>query len=563
MQSNNRPRKACDLCYTRKIKCDGLQPKCSNCVNYKANCTHTARSRKWKPKVLQDDEPQKEDEIRNLRAQMQELQQQLAQYKQATEIALVASAPSPQADYKDDLAQVRKIRHSLKLPPLQQTMHMIGIYLNTVNSLLPLFHSDTLLRLVGETYALEPKQRDPIVWAAINVVLAMALQQMPESNSIGTPYGTTESYLSHAQSVLWAITLSQTQLINIQTLIGMAMLLQTGHDSTPALVIISTAMRLIHKIGLHNRAYSAHLDPVERQQHARVFWLAYIVDKDLSLRAQQPSIQIDEDIDLDFPMSFSTVISGDSSAGLVTSIDGSTTMDYFLARVQLASIQGDIYDHLYSTRAWKRTPEERRLKRENIVHALNNWKASVPSDFRAADVITTTSNNPSVGAFFCILHTNSLLSLMLITRAHAWDEQWVGVLRDHGRGVGTLQLPSDWNSLVGQARDFMILFEYVVPRYCWLKWVSTCTYISSMVLLTANNLHDLQHADFERDSNLIERALAWFGEVAKELPSRKTEVLENICVEAVQAMKTRRAHEIDVKFGGDWLIGFLNSLEPS
>ncbi|KAH7151357.1 fungal-specific transcription factor domain-containing protein [Fusarium sp. MPI-SDFR-AT-0072] len=563
MQSNNRPRKACDLCYTRKIKCDGLQPKCSNCVNYKTSCTHTARSRKWKPKALQDDEPQKEDEIRSLQAQMQELQQQLAQYKQATEIASVAPAPSPQADFQDDLAQVRKIRHSLKLPPLQQTMHMIGIYLNTVNALLPLFHSDTLLRLVGETYALEPKHRDPVVWAAINVVLAMALQQMPEGNSVGTPYGTTESYLSHAQSVLWAITLSQTQLINIQTLIGMAMLLQTGHDSTPALVIISTAMRLIHKIGLHNRAYSAHLDPVERQQHARVFWLAYIVDKDLSLRAQQPSIQIDEDIDLDFPMSFSTVSNGDSSAGVVTSIDGSTTMDYFLARVQLASIQGDIYDHLYSTRAWKRTPEERRLKRENIVLALNNWKASLPSDFGAADVIKTTRNNPSVGAFFCILHTNSLLSLMLITRAHAWDEQWVGVLRDHGRGVGTLQLPSDWNSLLGQARDFMILFEYVVPRYYWLKWVSTCTYISSMVLLTANNLHDLQHADFERDSNLIERALAWFGEIAKELPSRKTEVLENICVEAVQAMKTRRAHEIDVKFGGDWLIGFLNSLEPS
>ncbi|RBQ70418.1 hypothetical protein FVER14953_12230 [Fusarium verticillioides] len=349
-------------------------------------------------------------------------------------------------------------------------MHMIGVYLNTVNSLLPLFHPDTLLRLVGETYALEPKQRDPVVWAAINVVLALALQQMPESNYAGTPYGTTESYLSHAQSVLWAITLSQTQLINIQTLIGMAMLLQTGHDSTPALVLISTAMRLVHKIGLHNRAYSAHLDPVERHQHARVFWLAYIVDKDLSLRAQQPSIQNDEDIDLDFPMSFNTLGSGDSDAGVVASIDGSTTMDYFLARVQLASIQGDIYDHLYSTRAWKRTPEERRLKRENIVLALNNWKASVPSDFGAAAVIATTSNNPTIGAFFCVLHTNSLLSLMLITRAHAWDEQWVGVLRDHGRGVGTSQLPSDWNSLVGQARDFMILFEYVVPRYCWLKW---------------------------------------------------------------------------------------------
>ncbi|KAF4341532.1 hypothetical protein FBEOM_4577 [Fusarium beomiforme] len=349
-------------------------------------------------------------------------------------------------------------------------MDMIGIFLNTFNSVLPLFDPDVLLRLVGETYALQPRQRDPVAWGAINVVLAMALQQMPENNSIDSQYGTTEEYLNQAQSVLWAITLSETHLLNIQTLVGMAMLLQTGHDSTPALVIISAAMRLIHKVGLHNRAFSEHLSSTERRQHARVFWLAYIVDKDLSLRAQQPSIQLDEDIDLDFPMPVIGVGDG-SRAGIVTTFDGTTTMDYFLARVQLASIQGDIYDHLYSARAWKRTPEERRIKRENIVLALNNWKASIPSDFGAAEVINTTSNNPSIAAFFCVLHTNNLLSLMLITRAHAWDEQWVGVLRNSGRGVSSSQLPSDWNAMVGQARDLMILFEYAYPRYCWLKWL--------------------------------------------------------------------------------------------
>ncbi|KAF9776775.1 hypothetical protein IL306_004970 [Fusarium sp. DS 682] len=395
---------------------------------------------------------------------MQDIQ---AQYKEATQSEPIVPKSSLQVDFEDDISRVGKLRDSLQLPPLQQTMHMIGVFLNTFNAVLPLFDPDTLLRLVGETYALQPRHRDPVAWAAINVVLAMALQQMPENNSTDSQYSTTEAYLSNAQSVLWAITLSETHLLNIQTLVGMAMLLQTGHDYTPALVIIATAMRLVHKIGLHNRAFSEHLDPVERRQHARVFWLAYTVDKDLSLRAQQPSIQLDEDIDLEFP---TPVIDVEPRAGIVTTIDGTATMDYFLARVQLASIQGDIYDHLYSTRAWKRTPEERRIKRESIVLALNNWKASIPSEFGATEVITTTSDNPSTAGFFCFLHTNNLLCLMLITRAHAWDEQWVGVLRDHGRGVTSLQLPSEWNAMIGQARDFMILFEHVCPRYGWLKW---------------------------------------------------------------------------------------------
>lgn len=32
---------ACDLCFTKKIKCDQLEPRCSNCVLYKTQCCHT------------------------------------------------------------------------------------------------------------------------------------------------------------------------------------------------------------------------------------------------------------------------------------------------------------------------------------------------------------------------------------------------------------------------------------------------------------------------------------------------------------------------------------------
>ena len=42
----------------------------------------------------------------------------------------------------------------MKLPPLQEAMAVVGIFLNTLDSVLPLFHADTLLCMVGECYAL-------------------------------------------------------------------------------------------------------------------------------------------------------------------------------------------------------------------------------------------------------------------------------------------------------------------------------------------------------------------------------------------------------------------------
>jgi hypothetical protein len=385
-------------------------------------------------------------------------------------MALEISTTSQDISFSDEFIDTENSANSMKLPPLEQTMYMTGIFLNTFNSMLPLFHADSLLRLIGETYAVQPRQRDPVSWAAINVVLALARQQMPDQSEMGTEYGTTNDYIKKAQSVIWTVTLGETGLLNIQTLIGMAMLLQTADDITPALVIISAAMRLIHKMGLHNRLSTEHLIPPEQIQHANVFWLAYIVDKDLSLRAKQPSIQLDDDIDLDLPVELPDICGSGAEAGIVTTVNGNARLNYFLARIQLANIQGNVYDHLYSTRASKRTPEERKVLRERIVRALDNWKASIPPDLNGANVVATTSNNPSVAPFFCILHTRSLLCLSLITRSHAWDEQWVGSIRDHGRGTRVLQLPTEWTVMIEEARNYMILYEQLHQKYSWLKW---------------------------------------------------------------------------------------------
>lgn len=471
---------------------------------------------------------------------------------------------------------------SMKLPPLQRAMAMVGIFLNTSNSLLPLFHADSLLRLVGECYARPPQQRDPVIWAAINVVFALASQQVPGGHGDArsdSPTDQTMEYLGEAQSVISTVMLSETRLVNIQALVGMVMVLQTAHDLTPALMLISATMRLAHKIGLHDHAASAHLDPVERRQHARVFWLAYILDKDLSLRTQQPSIQRDEDINMELPSSLPVSIDdNDNMAGIVVTPDGHAMTNYFLSRVTLATIEGRIYDFLYSTRAVNGSLEDRISAKDDILNALDAWRASIPPEFSASAVSLSTRNKPAISGFFCVLHATSLQCMAFATRAHAWDGKWVDGVRSHSRGIQSIKLPSSWETLVHQARNYMLLFGDVWSRDAWHCWLVvtyrnghtlanknrliSCPYITSMVLLLANNLYYLQHDKVQTDIKLIDSALLWLNERVRENQSEAAQALHETCVEAIRTVKRRLTEAITAPLSDTWLLDYACHSKP-
>ncbi|KAB8244801.1 fungal-specific transcription factor domain-containing protein [Aspergillus flavus] len=573
MELSNRPRKACDLCYTRRIKCDGQKPRCSNCINYATDCTHTALSRKSKPRAQRRSELKKADEVQSLQAEIQRLETQLLQAQNrdhdqashATQEPVRTTIAAHVADQHIDEDGDHTIS-SMKLPPLHQAMAMVGIYLNTYNSVLPLFHADTLLRLVGECYARQPRQRDPVVWAAINVVFALACQQVPENPRNGRSQHQTDQtteYLNKVQSIISTVMLGETHLLNIQVLVGMVMLLQTAHDLTPSLLLISATMRLAHKLGLHSHAASTHLDPVERRQRARVIWIAYILDKDLSLRTQQPSVQLDDDMDVELPSSLPTTNDdNDNTAGIVVTADGNARMNYFLARVKLAKIEGRVYDSLYSTRAVNRSFEERRNARESVVSALDEWRASIPLEFSASIVTSSTSNKPANGGFFCVLHATSLQCMALVSRAHAWDRQWVSGLRNHSRGIQMLQLPPAWDTIVHQARNYMLLFREVWSRDAWFRWMTSCPYTTALVLLTANTLGNPSHNNTQLDVELIDSALLWLNEAMRESQSDEARALRETCVEAVRTVKQKLAGDFTTPFGNYWLLNHPDSLEP-
>lgn len=477
-------RKACDLCYRRKMKCDGQKPRCSHCITYEIDCTYTAPSRTSAPKARRSHAKGKDgaSNIRGRLGRLESLVQQVTErldvvergdevepLLQHEEASAVTTVMPLKISSEDDNTSPR----SMVLPPVELVLPIIQIYLQDFNSVLPLFHADTLLRLVHDCYSVGPLQRDPVVWAAINVVLALARRHnFVASHDVPS----SAVCLSRAESVLSRVVLGDTQLLNIQVLVGMVMLLQASQDLKPALVLIATTIRLAHAIGLHDRTYSAHLGSLHARQRACVFWLAYILDKDLSMRSKQPSIQIDDDINLDLPSltalqcneDMSRINNTDDSTGVITAADETVKMNYLTARIHLAAVEGGVYDYIYSTRSRKRSSEERSRALQSVACALEQWKASIPSEFNASAGSRRVA--PSMLRFLGALHSTSLACTTLINQAHAWDVEWIASIRRYGRqGIEPL-LPPKWEVLVGEARDLLVLFRALGEIDRWDFW---------------------------------------------------------------------------------------------
>ncbi|TGJ79203.1 hypothetical protein E0Z10_g9566 [Xylaria hypoxylon] len=260
----------------------------------------------------------------------------------------------------------------------------------------------------------------------------------------------------------------ETDLVNVQILLGLVVLFWAADDSGPALVFMGTAMRLAHRIGLQVRKSSQKCSPTLALQRNRVFWIAYILDRDISLQSGLAPVQLDSEIDLDMPPAETT----DDLAGFVFAADGYTKMNYFRARVELARIQGSVYDCVYSTPAQNLDIEERAEKSARIAYMLDDWSSRIPLEFHTATLLRSCSSELS--RYFCMLYSTSLSCRALTSVASASDSfhysDWVQRLQEYGGKIAAGQVvshapvPYRWHALADASRDYMRLFETVETK---------------------------------------------------------------------------------------------------
>lgn len=466
-------------------------------------------------------------------------------------IELWAPAVSPQQESGSNQPQ----HPPLYLPPSHIVFPIIKRYFATCNQTLPIFHEPTFYTMVMEWYQDESPSspaRDPATWAVINAAMALALRQT--SGGLHNPTRHEDDRMSrectaNAQSVLDLLVTRDEDFKGLQTLLCLSILFMTSPSPKPACVLIATAVKLVHRLRAHTKEGKDRLDSATALQRDRLFWVTFVLDRDLSMKSVEPYIQQDNEYDVDPP----TPTIPDDGVGVLATLDGTQKINLFHYRVRLALIQGALHDTMHSVRARSMDPAKRRLASEKLGCALWEWRCSLPEIFRHEKLETWEGGVPRV---LLQLHLTYMLCFFMSFRLHVRDAEWMeqltafsdqfapGERNETGNtGGGTeCMLPNHWGTFVEAARASIAMAKLIDEADSALIWCvpevifsffcdtpdrpnmlldadfcfrsSTCLFQAAITVLIANNLTVSQHhmdSNIDTDTEIIDEGLVTLG----------------------------------------------------
>lgn len=352
------------------------------------------------------------------------------------------------------------------LPPLHETLPIVETYFSHVNSAMPLFHEGKFMSLLWAWYAETKGRQKSSDWAAINVVLALSLwhdvsRKTPDDDALMC------QCIKNAQTALNVSTLKEHTLLDLQIVLGLAMLFQAGPNPRPTSMLTAMAVRMAHRLRLHTKSPMTTCDASTAWERDRVFWIVFVLDRDISLRLRDPYHQQDHDMDVDLP-EFKTI---DENAGIVLGNDGNTWLNFLLCRIDLARIQGKAYDTMFSVQGERLGDLQRQAARLELISLLREWKESIPPQFQPEVLASNTF--PVSLRFLALLHFSYYHCLYLVCGIFCHDSGWIRRLTSYSDRYAiessrpnpgsdfASSLPSNWFEDVDASRVCMRLFHVV------------------------------------------------------------------------------------------------------
>ncbi|KAI1256999.1 hypothetical protein MGN70_000037 [Eutypa lata] len=499
-------RKACDLCHIKKIRCDAGKPTCSHCVIYGAQCAYTPHIKRRRKEVQVQTNVAVASSLGEALTHPESKSQGLSSSGQARTLFTETPAPS--------------------LPSLPELLPIIHDYFANLNSITPLFDENTFMRMLKENNPFS--HQVPVLVAAVNVILALTYLHRATKHS-PIPFSDPETCISNARSIMNSLAAGHHDLLALQVLLGLVMLNLGTLGLSTASSLIGSAIKLAHKLRLHNSRTNALLDDATSLQRARVFWIAYILDRDISFRRCDPPLQQENDHDIAVPYSSQ----GRGLVRFVTASGAEVYLDLFQTWVHLARIQGDIYEQLYSVRAETQPLDTQRRNKDLIHLMLREWLATIPAELHP-DRFSGLSPEPAAGQLV-VLYFTYLACFLQTHRVGSHDAEWIARLVNYSQSIVESADPglepdfsfmsalppfiepsTVWAEVVGAARECIKLFRVIdqddSKLICDINRRNVaCTYIASALVLIANALTVSEHrCSADTDAQLIAEALAFF-----------------------------------------------------
>lgn len=209
----------------------------------------------------------------------------------------------------------------MTLPSLQESPPLVEHYFSTCNHFVPIFDELKFKLMLHDWYSTQV-DRDKATWAAINVVLALSLQQKLQHDGNGSnERAMMTRCLNNTRSVITDLVTRKDDLKGIQALLGLAVFLTGSPEVELVPTLVASRVKLCQWLGLHRKLGADHLDHSESKERERVFWTTYVVDRDTSLRTRVPCLIQDHDLDMDKPGFEDT----EDTVGILIGFDGWAT----------------------------------------------------------------------------------------------------------------------------------------------------------------------------------------------------------------------------------------------
>lgn len=287
----------------------------------------------------------------------------------------------------------------IQLPPKSQLQPMFEVAFTEANYTLPLFDVPVLADLLEQHYSAPtvPPGKHPERWAMLNATIAVAIQLRTARGSYSEMTDLSWHFFKNAFSMYSVIALRAADILGLEALLAMAIYMQGSSDVRTTSVLICAAARLSLIFGLHRREFYSVLDPVATNRHKRAFWVAYILDKSMSIKTGLPSIFDDDAINLDYP---DLVMSASLTDGNVP--EPSMPTSAFRLQAELVMIEFSVEKTLYSGLTSRQSVPQLLDLAAEFDRQLENWKAKLPSSFQPDRTIWSTM--PTAREHIILLH---------------------------------------------------------------------------------------------------------------------------------------------------------------
>ncbi|KAM4056225.1 fungal specific transcription factor [Hirsutella rhossiliensis] len=405
------------------------------------------------------------------------------------------------------------------LPPKPEALSLLKDYFENFNCMFPLFHQPTFMHLVERQYSSDPYQGSGW-WASLNCVLAIAHRLRVMSNLV--PQEEDEkawAYLKNAMAVFPELTMRNTDLLSVQALLGMALFMQGTPNPQPTSLLIAAAIRLAHSIGLHKRGTGFNLNPIEIEQRKRVFWIAYMLDKDLCLRSGRPAAQDDDDMNVDLPDA-----DPPDNIGNIPLAEGTGKMNLFRVICEFTVIESNVYKRLYSTKATKQSDGELLNTIGELDQELEEWKDKIPIDFRPEHEIKA-SHTPLI-LHIVMLHFTYYNCLTTIHRMSVHHGYWTSRLVFSSAALCT-----------ASARASISLLKYVPQGDFSCVWLILYFPVSALMTLFGNILQNPLDPRAKSDARLMNLVVNFLSMLGQEAEQGGVHRMLGICSEFVRIAK--------------------------